>query len=107
MKEYFTSAFPLPEKKSNQIKNLKWQFIVDATTKSEAFCLGRLITQRCILFSEYKTKDRNIPESEKCFIRDLAEPHEGTYTQHVVMFLGHSLQAKDLQSSTLKYDAFK
>lgn len=28
-------------------------------------------------------------------------------TQHVVMFLGHSLQAKDLQSSTLTYDAFK
>lgn len=28
-------------------------------------------------------------------------------TQHVVMFLGHSLQAKDLQSSTRTYDAFK
>lgn len=28
-------------------------------------------------------------------------------TQHVVMFLGHSLQAKDLQSSTLTYDAFQ
>lgn len=28
-------------------------------------------------------------------------------TQHVVMFLGQSLQAKDLQSSTLTYDAFK
>lgn len=28
-------------------------------------------------------------------------------TQHVVMFLGHSLQAKDLQFSTLTFDAFQ
>lgn len=28
-------------------------------------------------------------------------------TQHVVMFLGHSLQAEELQSSTLVYDAFQ
>lgn len=110
-KGYFTSALCFLKKNR---KKARITMYFEAAPKRETFWLGQIDnvtwTTPRICFISCKGLKTKLHKRMRKVETALLESWLYTIkedTQHVVMFLGQSLQAKDLQSSTLTYDAFK